>query len=201
MQKWTRNIMGRYTKKLLLVFCKIEISYYLGSAGLLFLLIPSLFCQVVLTGCYEATESVVRTSVSEHLKWNEMKNKYFQHISLYLLNNYFMLHTIFDILVVHLGLHIYNTLHENRKKKRGEKKTNTIRDFNISSVFLVTSLNICLTVVFFFFFRSSSFHLSPSLLPQQININCLLPPFLYPFLPPMSQWSLINSSLLPFILS
>lgn len=78
-----------------------------------------------------------------------MKNKYFQHISLYLLNNYFMLHTIFDILVVHLGLHIYNTLHENRKKKRGEKKPNTIRDFNISSVFLVTSLNICLTVVFF----------------------------------------------------
>lgn len=128
MRKRTRNIMGRYTKKLLLVFCKIEVRYYLGSAGLLFLLIPSLFRQVVLTGCYEATEFVVRTSVSEHLKWNEMKNKYFQHISLYLLNKYFMLHTIFDILVVHLGLHIYNTLHENRKKKR-EKKTKHYQRF------------------------------------------------------------------------
>lgn len=98
---------------------------------------------------------------------------YSHHTRLPLLNNYFvMLHTEFDTWVIHLCLPFGITLHDISKKK-------IIWDFNITFIFLVTPLNICLT----FFIPV------PSICPHCpcLNKSWIASSLLPPFLPPISQ--------------
>lgn len=110
---------------------------------------------------------------------------YSHHTWLPLLNNYFvMLHTEFDTRVIHLCLPFGITLHDISKKK-------IIWDFNITFIFLVTPLNICL-----FSFQFLPF--VPIILAS--TNHQLHPPFFLPsfLLYPSNLWLIHLHFLLPW---